>query len=155
MSTYIDVFLHVIFSLLAAYVAWKAYGDNKKRNLFLSVVYAMVGGVLIDLDHFIDNLLAFGWNFNYGYFITGEYFLKTGKTYVFFHGFEYLIILFVVFFFAKTKMIKMILLSLTLAMAFHLGVDIIFYSIPIKNYFILYRIFNDFKVDMASPLLHL
>lgn len=153
MDSYIDVGFHIFFSLAAGFIAWKIYGLSNKKNLVIAVLLAILSGVLIDLDHFIDNFLTFGFHFNYDYFIRGEYFLRTGKTYVFFHGFEYVIILAILSFLFKSKKVKMILTALCLAMFFHLIVDILLFSIPIKNYFIPYRIFNGFKVYMISSLI--
>lgn len=145
MASYIDIVLHVFFSFLAGFLVWKLYGNNDRKNFLLSIFFAFIAGVLIDLDHFIDNFIFFDWNFNFDYFIRGEYFVRSGKNYILFHGFEYVLILFVILkFFAKTKKAKMIVASLVLAMLLHLLVDIFFFSIPLINYSILYRIFTNF-----------
>ena len=91
MDSYIDISFHVVFSLVTGYITWKFFAPGDKKSLAFSLISAFLGGVLIDLDHFIDNFLAFGLNFNYDYFMKGEYFLRSGKTYVFFHGFEYIV----------------------------------------------------------------
>ena len=145
MDSYIDVSFHIFFSALSGFIAWKILRVGNKKSLFLSIFFALLSGVFIDLDHFIDHFLSFGFHFNYNYFITGEYFIRTGKTYIVFHGFEYVIILGIISNLLQDKKKKMILIALTLAMFFHLIVDIHLFSIPIKNYFILYRIFHDFS----------
>lgn len=145
MDSYIDVAYHICFSLVSGFIAWELYGLSNRKSLIISVISALLSGVFIDLDHFVDHFLTFGFHFNYDYFIRGEYFLRTGKTYILFHGFEYVILLGILSIFSKAKKIKMILIALGLAMLFHLIVDILLFSIPIKNYFIIYRIFHDFK----------
>ena len=145
MDSYIDVGLHICFSALSGFIAWGIFGQSDKKSLVFSIFFALLSGVFIDLDHFLDHFLTFGFHFNYDYFIRGEYFLRTGKTYIVFHGFEYVIILGILSIFLQDKKKKMIFIALTLAMFFHLIVDILLFSIPIKNYFILYRIFHDFR----------
>ncbi len=144
MSSYIDIVLHLFFSILAGFLVWKLYGSSR-RDLAISLACAFTAGVLIDLDHFIDNFIYFGWNFNFDFFVKGEYFIDSGKYYILFHGFEYILILLAVFkFFAKTKKMKMVILSIGLAMFIHLLVDSFFLSIPLINYSILNRIFTGF-----------
>lgn len=145
MDSYLDVGLHIFFSGLSGFIAWRIFGQSDKKSLVFSIFFALLSGVFIDLDHFFDHFLTFGFNFNYDYFIKGEYFLRSGKTYIVFHGFEYVIILGILSIFLQDKKKKMILTSLMLSMFFHLIVDILLFSIPIKNYFILYRIFHYFR----------
>lgn len=153
MDSYIDVAFHICFSIASGFIAWKLYGLSNKKSLVIAMFCALLSGVFVDLDHFADHFLTFGFNFNYDYFIKGEYFLRTGKTYILFHGFEYVILLGILSIFIKTKKKKVILTSLGLAMFFHLIIDILLFSIPIKNYFILYRILNGFNVDMSKGIL--
>ena len=145
MDSYIDVGLHIFFSGLSGFIAWRIFGLSNKKSLVFSILFALLSGVFIDLDHFIDHFLSFGFHFNYDYSIRGEYFIRTGKTYIVFHGFEYVIILGMISVFLQDKKKKMIFTALTMAMFFHLIVDVLLFSIPIKNYFILFRIFHDFR----------
>ncbi len=146
MDSYIDIVLHICFSLIAGFIAWKLYGKGNIKSLVIAMFSALVSGVLIDLDHFIDHFLTFGFHFNYDYFIGGEYFLRSGKTYIFFHAYEYVILLGILSIFAKVKTKKMILTALGLAMLFHLITDGLLFTTSIKNYFIFYRIFHNFNV---------
>lgn len=144
MSSYIDIALHLFFSILAGFLVWKLYGGSRK-DLVISIICAFIAGVLIDLDHFIDNFLSFGWDFNFDYFIRGEYFIRSGNYFIFFHGFEYVLILLAIFkFFIKTKISKMIILSFAFSMFIHLMIDILFFSVPVINYSILYRFLTGF-----------
>ena len=57
-------------------------------------ILSVVGGILIDIDHFIDYFLHFGFRFNLMSFLRHEY-QASGKCYVFFHSWEILLILWV------------------------------------------------------------
>lgn len=153
MDTYIDVSFHVVFSLLAGYITWKFFSLGDRKSLALSLMFAFLGGVLIDLDHFIDHFITFGFNFNYDYFIKGEYFLRSGKAYILFHGFEYVALFGIAAILLKSKKRKMILSALAFGMLFHLLIDTFLFANPIRGYFILYRILHGFNVDMSGGVL--
>ena len=153
MDSYVDVSFHVFFSLIIGFVTSKFFALEDRKSLMLSLTFAFLGGVLIDLDHFIDHFLAFGLSFNYDYFIKGEYFLKSGKAYILFHGFEYVVILWIAVIFIKSKRNKMVLCAFVLAMFSHLLIDTFLFTNPIKGYFILYRILYGFSVDINGGVL--
>lgn len=153
MDSYIDISFHIITSLILGYLVWRFFGWNDRKSLLISLFFTFLGGVLIDIDHFLDHFLSFGLNFNYDYFIKGEYFLKSNKAYIFFHGFEYVILFGVLSLFARAKVKKMIFIGLALGMLSHLLIDILLFQNPIKGYFILYRILNGFDVDMSKGIL--
>ena len=148
MDTYIDALLHIVFSLFAGLIAWKVVGTKNKKNLILSLIAALIAGVGIDIDHFIDYFLAYGFTFNYQDFIHGANFFSTGKTYILFHGFEYAAFAGILSILTKNKKAKTIFLALSLGMLFHLLVDIFLLAIPFKIYFILYRLINNFNIQM-------
>lgn len=152
MDSYIDISFHVIISLILGYAVWRLFGSYNRRSLVISLLFTFFGGVLIDIDHFLDHFLSFGQNFNYDYFIKGEYFLKSNKAYIVFHGFEYVILFGVLAFFAKARIRKMIFTAITLGMLSHLLIDTFLFPNPIKGYFILYRILNGFNVDMSRGI---
>lgn len=145
METYLDVLAHVVFSLLAGLIAWKLYGTKNKESLITALIFAFLSGVLIDLDHFIDYFLIYGLHFDSAILIHLEMLQKTGKSYVFFHAYEYVIILSLAALLAKDKPKKLALTALTLGMLFHLGVDILF-GVPFNLYFLTFRIVNHFNV---------
>jgi isoleucyl-tRNA synthetase len=70
---------------------------------------------------------------------------KTGKSYVFFHAYEYVILLFLAVCLVKDKTKKLVLTALTLGMFFHLGVDILL-GVPFNLYFLTFRILNHFDL---------
>lgn len=152
MDSYIDISFHVIVSLILGFFVWRIFGFKDRKSLIISLFFTFLGGVLIDVDHFVDHFLSFGLNFNYDFFIRGEYFLKSNKAYIVFHGFEYVILFGILAFFAKARIIKTIFIAITLGMFFHLLIDIFLFPNPIKGYFVLYRLFHGFNVDMSKGI---
>ncbi|MEK7533739.1 MAG: hypothetical protein AAB600_00220 [Patescibacteria group bacterium] len=153
MDSYIDVSFHVIVSLLLGYIIFRLFGLSDRKSLLISFLFTFLGGVLIDVDHFIDHFLSFGINFNYDYFIKGEYFLKSNKAYIVFHAVEYIILSGLLAILLGDRKKKMIFTALALGMLFHILIDILLFPNPIKGYFILYRMLNGFNVDMSKGIL--
>lgn len=151
MDSYIDISFHVTVSLILGYLIWRLFGSRDRKSLLISLLFTFLGGVLIDVDHLIDHFLSFGLNFNYDYFIRGEYFLE-GKAYIVFHGFEYVILFGVLAFFSKARIRKMIFIAIALGMLSHLFIDTFLFPNPIKGYFILYRLLHGFNVDMEKGI---
>lgn len=137
--------IHVFLSLLAGLIAWKIW-----KNPIASFTAALISGVAVDFDHFIDYFLVFGWSFNLYYFTKGFEFLKSDKLYVFFHGWEYVLILLIFAFVFKNKIVKSAFLALSLALFFHLVADVIMDKVPPKSYFITVRAKNGFDLKKLS-----
>lgn len=135
--------IHIAWSILAGYIAWSVYG-KKKHTLVPALIWALVGGFWIDLDHLIDYFLTFGVLFDLSRFLQSEQFVVSGKTYVLFHAWEYLFILLGALFFVKKQKTKTVLLALLLGTLSHLVIDTLSYSFPIAYYSILYRILDGF-----------
>lgn len=153
MDSYIDISFHVITSSFLGYAVWRIFGSNDIKSLLISLFFTFLGGVLIDIDHFLDHFLSFGFNFNYDYFLNGEYFLRSNKAYIIFHAFEYVILVGLFAVFIKDRKKKMIFYGLALGVLSHLLIDILLFPNPIRGYFILYRILNGFNVDMSKGIL--
>lgn len=153
MNSYIDIGFHVITSLILGYIVWRIFGLNDRKSLLISLVFTFLGGVLIDIDHFLDYFLSFGFNFNYDYFVKGEYFLRSHKAYIVFHAVEYVIVSGLFAIFIRDRRKKMIFAGLALGMLSHLLVDIFLFPNPIKGYFILYRLLHGFNIDMSKGIL--
>src|SRR5438105_3107149 len=109
MDTYIDIATHIAASLLIALVLWSYYG-NPKKKLFLVCSISLIAGLLIDIDHLFDYVLAFGWNFDFSKFMKGDSFTHTHKIYVLFHAFEYVGLLTLWAFVTKNKLRKLLLI---------------------------------------------
>lgn len=143
----LHIAIHIFLSLAAGFIVWKIY-----KKPFLAFFFALLSGVAVDLDHFIDYFLAFGFHFRLDYFSQGYQFLKSEKVYVLFHAWEYVIILLIIFLFIKNKTGKAIFLSLALGLVFHLSADILIDAAPIKTYSIIYRAENNFEIEkLAYP----
>ncbi|MEN9407471.1 MAG: hypothetical protein RLZZ455_687 [Candidatus Parcubacteria bacterium] len=147
MDLILDIIAHFVFSVCAGLFAWKIYGTKSMKSMWVAVGAAMVSGVLIDIDHLFDYMLFYGWNFNLYYFLYGQQFVMTKKNYVLFHGFEYVAILGLCMYWAKTRVAKMVFLSLLVSLIFHLFIDMMIYSIPVRHYFLIFRALTGFVVS--------
>lgn len=137
--------IHIFFALLAGSIVWKLW---KKPTI--SFTFALVSGVAVDFDHFIDYFLVFGWNFHLYYFIKGFQFLKSDKLYIIFHGWEYVFLFLALTFFFKSKTIKSVFLALSLGLFFHLCADVAIDMVPPKSYSVVYRAKNNFDLEKLS-----
>jgi hypothetical protein len=147
MKLFFHLSIHVLLAILAGFLVWKIY-----RKLFWAFFCSMLAGVLVDFDHFIDYFLAYGWSFNFYYFIKGYEFMKNNKNYTFFHGWEYVAILLLLWLLVKNKFAKTIFLALTLGLFFHLAADVVIDGVPVKSYSIMYKIKNNFDVErLVTP----
>ncbi|MFA5961782.1 MAG: hypothetical protein WC848_03825 [Parcubacteria group bacterium] len=145
LSLPVHLSIHLFFSLLAGLIAWRIW-----KKPFWAFSFGFLGGFLIDLDHFIDYFLAFGWNWQWEYFQNGYQFLKSGKIYVFFHGWEYVLIFLLLVYLLKSKLAKTVFLALALGVFFHLVADVIIDDTPVKSYFISYRISHHFDIQYIN-----
>ena len=145
---------HLISSLIAGYLVWKIY--KKPIPAFLA---GLLGGFFIDLDHLIDYFLTFGFNFNLNYFLQSYQFAVSQKIYVFFHAWEWIILLLIYYSYLKNKQpqhnnsklsILSFILALALGMIAHLIIDTISNSVVPMAYSIIYRALNDFSSAKIS-----
>ena len=79
--TTIDLVTHVIVTLVLVYYFWRASGG------WLWPVLTVIGGILIDMDHFFDYFLYYGIKFNFFDFFDHRY-KSSGKSYALFHSIE-------------------------------------------------------------------
>lgn len=133
---------HFFASILVGYFVWKIW-----QKPIVSFLSAIAAGVFVDLDHFIDYYFAFGWDFRWNYFFSGYQFLKSGKDYIFFHGWEYVAFFAILVFLFKNKLAKSIFLGLALGLFFHLALDATLNGLPIKSYSIIQRVRNNFEAE--------
>lgn len=144
MSLPIHLFIHIVFAFVAGYIVWRFWG----KPLF-SFGAAFGGSVLLDFDHFIDYVIAFGFRFDILTFIHGDQFTKNDKIYVLFHGWEYVILLLVAVWLIKSNLkVKVASVALALGIFLHLVVDVnVNGGMTIKSYSILYRLENRFEMQ--------
>jgi hypothetical protein len=80
-DTFLDIAIHLAVTAILALFFYKLTGS------WVWPVLALLGGIFIDLDHFIDYFLYFGWKFSLKDFLDHRY-LDSGKVYIFFHSWE-------------------------------------------------------------------
>jgi hypothetical protein len=149
MNLYLHLSIHLFFAILAGIIIWCIF----RRNLFIALLGGILGGFLIDLDHFIDYFLAFGWNIHLIWFLQGYEFIKLDQIHLFFHAWEYAIILLAMGFLLKSKKSKVLVLSLALGIFFHLSCDVIMNEgLMTKSYSMIYKIKQDFQIKkLVTP----
>ena len=137
--TYVDLTLHLIFTLLLAWFFYKLKGG------WLWPALAILGGVFIDLDHLIDYFLYFGWTFDLKAFFKHEY-LASGRMYIIFHSVELAILVWAL------ALVLPWAIPVASGMTLHLIIDISFShsTNPLFASFI-FRWCNHFVVDKIYP----
>jgi hypothetical protein len=154
-----EVAFHLGGSLLAAYFSWIIFA--KPKNKFLLFFFAaLLGGFFIDIDHLFDYFLAFGPHFNLTYFFKGYQFLKSNKIYIPFHSAELAIILIITPLLIKKYRPQLLYYSITLllffsfglSLLFHLSADVMINELPVRSYFLTYRIIYNFELkELVYP----
>lgn len=133
---FLDLTVHVIITCA---LALAVYSTNK--NLFY-VFLSVMGGIFIDLDHFVDHFLYHKNIFNIKDFFACTH-LKAGKMYIPLHSWELMIALGATGFIFKSGA----LLVLCLAMSLHLLADTCWRKNKF-SYFLAYRIFHKFNAKI-------
>ncbi|MFC1599237.1 hypothetical protein ACFL2W_00445 [Candidatus Omnitrophota bacterium] len=134
---YVDISCHVIATAIASWVIYTVYGD------FYHILFFVAGAIFIDLDHFVDHFLYYGFN---GlrlkeFFRRG--FLLSGKVYILLHSWELCIIAAILG--AAFDNLNFIFLSL--GMFIHLVIDL-FTS---KNLFLNSLVYRAGKPNERNP----
>lgn len=114
---------------------------------FHSLAYAAVfaaGSIFIDLDHFIDYFLYRN-KFSLSHFVNSAY-LKSGKSYIFLHSWELVIILALIAGLTGSALLTVFSLSLVI----HLCIDNVQRRRPLF-YFLIYRMINKFDARFLVP----
>lgn len=107
------------------------------------MVLSLAFGVLVDLDHFIDYWYSEGRPcFDLHTFLRTRYWQKSGRIFVFFHAFEYLPVVFLVWQAFKGRKWAV---AATAAMSSHILADHFVNELRPLGYFILYRLAHGFR----------
>ncbi|MBU4141425.1 hypothetical protein KKE99_00965 [Patescibacteria group bacterium] len=125
--------IHLFLSLLAGSAVYYFYGN---RQVF---IWALISGFFIDTDHWFDNWMAYGPNFDLAKFFAGDYFAINGTIFVPLHGWEYVVILALL----GIGIVKYrpIFYALALSLFLHLSFDVFSNNAPFEGYSVLHRIF--------------
>lgn len=137
MTLFYQELIHLSLSLLAGFIIYRFYKNR------WSFIFALASGFFVDVDHWFDNWIAYGPNLNIVNFLSGSHFSINHKLYIPFHGWEYIVILFLAGY--ELKKYRPIFYALGLSLFFHLSFDVFSNHVSPENYSILYRILNDFK----------
>lgn len=100
------------------------------------------GFLLIDLDHFID-FWVYKKRITYSNEFFGKYYNKLGKIYIFFHSFELMFLLGILFYVSDFGIIG---IGIMVGMLFHLSLDLLFNDVHPLTYFLIFRILKGFDV---------
>jgi hypothetical protein len=132
-----DEFFHFLFSLIVGIIIGYIF------NNWWAIPLALVGGFFVDADHLIDYLIYEKFHrFDLRQFFKGENFDRSGKVYVFAHGFEFAIILIILG--VIYPQLGWVFYSLGFANLLHLLYDTV-YNGPIwPTYFFLFRLTKNF-----------
>lgn len=150
MSLEMHLLSHVILSLFSGFIIWWVW-----RRPMVAFSGAILGGILMDLDHFIDYFIAFGFSlFNLEHFTDGAYGTQSGRLFYFFHGWEYVVMLLIIGICAQKKVrLRSFFLAMGLSMLFHLMLDVtINKGMTFASYSITYRAVHHFRLeDIITP----
>ena len=107
------------------------------------IFYCLLFGWLIDLDHLIDFIILNKKKdlFNLNLFLSGSYFQKFQKIYIFLHSYEITVLLFF-----SSILIEQNIFYVALAHFFHLIQDQILNKVKYFSYFFIYRLLNNFSI---------
>lgn len=133
-------------------MVWKTWYPKLKKCLPFAFLLSIIAGLLIDVDHLFDYIIAYGPSFYYSRFMTGRMFLTSGKAILLFHGYEYALILLIAARIVKNKKLKFFLAVVTASYFFHLVTDIVLFGVPVQEYSILYRYLTDFHIWYSKGL---
>lgn len=142
----IDLISHVIATVLTAVFTWRFYYPNDMRKLFLAGIVSSITGIWVDLDHFIDYFLYYGPSFHLTQFLQGSEFASSNKLYIFFHAYEYVLILVILFVLFKDKLQKFLVATLAISLILHIGIDIATFGVPLQAYSLIYRFATNFAL---------
>jgi len=139
----IHLFIHFALAIAVGYVVGRAF---KKPEL--GIMFGILGGFFIDLDHVLEYFLVFGLRFNIFDFLDGRQFLASGLVRSWFHAWEYIPgLLLVAWLVRKNKTAVTVILALTLGGAVHLATDSLINNYPLRNYSLVYRYQVDFQAE--------
>lgn len=138
-ETAIDLAAHLILAAgLVFFFRWLTGG-------WVWSILGFIGGILIDIDHFIDHFLYYGPKFRVADFFRRGY-QKSGKCYVIFHSWEIIFVLWIIS--IKVSWVT----PLATGMTIHIITDCMFtHCREILFLSLIYRWRNGFELEKISP----
>ena len=138
--------IHLVASIIAAYLTYLITGSN----LELALIFAIVGGFLVDGDHILDYWLTFGFRFKLGHFLKGRQFKVSNRIIVLLHSYELALGLGIVGVITPEAQWKTIFLALSLGLFSHLISDTYLNHIRLPGSMLLYRIYHQFRAEKIT-----
>ena len=137
--TILDLATHLVLTLiLAGFFRWLTDGWTWS-------VLGIIGGILIDLDHFVDYFLYYGPKINLSDFFNHRY-LASGKCYIFLHSWEVIMLMWIFSFYFFW------LTPVAAGMTLHLLTDWFFGSHSrLIHLSLIYRWHHKFNTDKIFP----
>lgn len=144
----LHIFIHFVLAILIGYLCGRHF-----KQVSLGVMLGFIGGFLIDLDHVLEYLLFFNWHFDLWGFLAGRQFLLSDQIHLWFHAWEYIIVLLLgAWIFKKYKILELVLFTLAVAMSVHILSDSFINNFPLKYYSLSYRAEMNFAAEkLLSP----
>lgn len=147
MPLYIHLLIHFIVAVLSGFLVGKAFNKVK-----LGIIFGILGGFLIDLDHVLEYFLVYGPTFNLQYFFESRQYLVSEKIRLYFHAWEYLpLLLILACIFRSKKNIKVALITLAFAGTIHLISDVFINNYYFKYYSLYYRSSKGYESKKILP----
>lgn len=132
--------IHLLITCLLGVILYRHY---RKWIVWPAI---LLTGFFLDIDHFVDYFLYYGSNLNLPTFFGNSYFVNPGTVHVPFHGWEYLLILFLL---GKSyKKVRIYCYCLALGLTGHLFWDQLHNCMPFFGYSIIYRVLNNFSRNL-------
>jgi hypothetical protein len=132
-----DEIIHGIFAIPSAFLLYSIWPSFSAVGLFYIVTY------FIDADHLFDYSQYYGFSFNFKKFLSGTYFDLSKKAYVFFHAWEWVVIL---LYFASAAGWQSWFTAVSLGIFTHLVYDTLSYKSGVLHFSIIYRCSKGFRL---------
>jgi len=129
---------HFIIGLLVGLIVYKKTREVKY------LIIALLASFLIDLDHLFDFWMAYGFSLNAVEFFEIDFFNINQAVYVPLHSWE--LISLIIALGLLFKKYRWELLTIGLAMLFHVAWDVVSYRIMPIDYSLIYRFLNNFSL---------
>jgi len=143
MKFFTHMLIHFLLATIACYAVYFLFRDPR------AVVICFAAAILCDLDHIFEFWAAYGFTLNPIKFwkVTlskRNYFKETGKVHLFFHGWEYIIIVMIAG--AVTSKYNLAV-SFSLGYGLHLLWDQVNFGKHALSYSLLFRLQQDFDLE--------
>ena len=137
---------HLLITVLISFFIWRRFRD------FRLILVVFLFGIFIDIDHWFDYFVWFGSKINLSnFFHVASYVHQSGKVYIPFHGWEFIIIFWLVGrWLGKIFKIKGMEWAITISYLAHLLWDNFSFTHHPLAYSFLFRLINNFSLKSFS-----